>query len=141
MMSGAAPEVVSALGEYGRCVGMAFQIVDDILDFTATAAELGKPVGGDLLAGTLTLPSILLMEARAGDDVVRRLFAAQSEAEREGLLAEALAEIRASDILERSQATALEWRDKAVGSLAGLAAVAERESLEEIAAFVVGRKF
>ena len=145
MMSGAAPEVVTALSEYGRCLGMAFQVVDDVLDFTATEAELGKPVGGDLLAGTLTLPSILLMEAQPGENVVRRLFAAETP-EREGLLAEALAEIRASDIVARSQATAREWGDRAVGSLAGLARPAGRgqrewESLREIAAFVVGRKF
>ena len=70
MMAGAPAETVSALGEYGRCLGMAFQIVDDVLDFTATAASLGKPVGGDLLAGTLTLPSILLMESAAGEAVV-----------------------------------------------------------------------
>lgn len=141
LMSGAAAESVSALGEYGRCLGMAFQIVDDVLDFTATAAELGKPVGGDLLAGTLTLPSILLMESQPGDNVVRRLFAAEAPPEREALLAEALAAIRSSDILERSEVTALEWRDKAVGSLSALEQSTEREALAEIAAFVVQRNF
>ncbi|PZC42899.1 MAG: heptaprenyl diphosphate synthase/octaprenyl-diphosphate synthase [Chloroflexi bacterium] len=146
LMSGATPEVVSALGEYGRCLGMAFQIVDDVLDFTATAAELGKPVGGDLLAGTLTLPSILLMEEASGGDVVRRLFASEDEGERESLLAEALGSIRAGDILERSQATALEWQGRAVASLEGLTSPSgrgnpQREALEGIAAFVVSRKF
>jgi len=120
---------------------MAFQAVDDSLVLTATAADLGKPVGGDLLAGTLTLPSILLMEAQPGENVVRRLFAATEEAARQALLEAVLAEIRASDILDRSQATAREWRDKALGSLAALAPKPERVSLEEIAAFVVGRSF
>ena len=41
---------------------MAFQVVDDILDFTGDEAEMGKPVGSDLMQGTLTLPSLLLME-------------------------------------------------------------------------------
>ena len=143
MMAGAPAETVAALGEYGRCLGMAFQIVDDVLDFTATAAALGKPVGGDLLAGTLTLPSILLMESTAGEAVVRRLFAAQEVAEREALLGEALGAIRAGDILTRSQATALEWRERAVGSLSGLGpgARGERAALEGIAAFVVERGF
>ena len=63
MLAHADERVVCALRSYGHSVGMAFQIVDDILDFTSDAETLGKPVGGDLLAGTLTLPAILLMEA------------------------------------------------------------------------------
>ena len=143
LMSGADAGAVSALGEYGRCLGMAFQIVDDVLDFTATASALGKPVGGDLLAGTLTLPSILLMESPAGEAVVRRLFASQEAAAREALLGEALSAIRSGDILARSRATAVEWRERALRSLSelGPGARGERASLEEIAAFVVDRGF
>lgn len=146
LMSEGDSETVTTLGEYGRCLGMAFQIVDDVLDFTATASELGKPVGGDLLAGTLTLPSILLMESQPGDNVVRRLFATEAPPEREALLAEALTAIRSSDILQRSEETALEWRDKALASLDGLTSPAgqgsaERAALAEIAAFVVSRNF
>ena len=143
LMSGADAATVSALGEYGRCLGMAFQIVDDVLDFTATASALGKPVGGDLLAGTLTLPSILLMESAAGEAVVRRLFASEEASEREGLLGEALAAIRSGDILARSRATAVEWRERALGSLSevGAGGRGERASLEAIAAFVVDRGF
>ena len=132
---------VRALGEYGRCLGMAFQIVDDILDFTATEDELGKPVGSDLLGGTLTLPSILLLEEAPRENPVRRLFAAESAGEREALLEPALAAIAAGDILARSQATALEWRDQALGALEGLPLIPQRESLGEIAAFVTGRRF
>ncbi len=51
-----------ALRDYGENLGMAFQIADDILDFTGSDEELGKPAGSDLMHGTLTLPSLLLIE-------------------------------------------------------------------------------
>jgi geranylgeranyl pyrophosphate synthase len=56
---------ITALAGFGRGVGMAFQIVDDILDFTGTPERMGKPVGSDLQSGTVTLPAIIHLE-RAG---------------------------------------------------------------------------
>jgi geranylgeranyl pyrophosphate synthase len=58
VLLGAGVQVVDALAGYGRELGQAFQIVDDILDFTGTADHLGKPVGSDLRAGTVTLPAL-----------------------------------------------------------------------------------
>lgn len=55
------PEAEAALGEFGRNVGMAFQLIDDLLDLTADAAVLGKPVGSDLREGKVTLPVILAL--------------------------------------------------------------------------------
>jgi octaprenyl-diphosphate synthase len=66
-----------ALWDYGFNLGIAFQLVDDLLDYTADAATLGKPVGGDLREGKVTLPVIYLLK-RAGDgagDLVRRVVA------------------------------------------------------------------
>src|SRR5688500_10699149 len=63
----------AALREYGLELGMAFQIVDDLLDYTADQSALGKPIGGDLREGKVTLPIIFLLE-RGGahaDDIVR----------------------------------------------------------------------
>jgi len=51
-----------ALAEYGRYAGLAFQLVDDLLDFTASAEQLGKPVLSDLKEGKVTLPLIYAME-------------------------------------------------------------------------------
>ncbi|MGH9518303.1 MAG: polyprenyl synthetase family protein, partial [Terriglobales bacterium] len=58
MAAGAPAPEIAALGRYGRHLGLAFQMVDDILDFTATAEVLGKPVGNDLREGKMTLPAI-----------------------------------------------------------------------------------
>ncbi len=61
-LSQAPEEAIQILIEYAYKLGIAFQIVDDVLDFVSTEKELGKPVGSDLAQGTLTLPSILLMQ-------------------------------------------------------------------------------
>lgn len=61
ILSGAPEVAIAALRQYGHKLGMAFQITDDILDFTSTEAELGKPVGNDLLQGTVTLPVIVAL--------------------------------------------------------------------------------
>jgi len=55
-------EEAALLQKYGVCLGYAYQIIDDVLDFTADSRELGKPVGGDLLAGNITLPVLLALE-------------------------------------------------------------------------------
>ena len=76
MIAGLARGLVEALRSYGENLGMAFQIVDDILDFTGDEAELGKPAGSDLMQGTLTLPSLLLIERypdeQPGEALLRR---------------------------------------------------------------------
>lgn len=61
VLSGQSPEREAALAEFGRYLGMAFQLVDDLLDLTADAAVLGKPVGSDLREGKVTLPVILTL--------------------------------------------------------------------------------
>jgi len=62
------PEQRVALREYGFNLGIAFQIVDDVLDYTSDETVLGKPIGGDLREGKVTLPVILLQQ-RTGPDV------------------------------------------------------------------------
>jgi octaprenyl-diphosphate synthase len=71
VLSGVNEEKIEALAEYGMNLGMAFQIVDDLLDFTADARTLGKPVASDLKEGKLTLPLIYLLEA--GDPAERAM--------------------------------------------------------------------
>ena len=70
-----APEaVVSALKDYGYNLGIAFQLIDDILDFTGKEAEMGKPVGADLSQGTLTLPTILFLKRYPQDQGVKEII-------------------------------------------------------------------
>jgi len=62
IMGGAEPKIQQALHDYGMNLGMAFQLVDDLLDFTASEEVLGKAAGADLLEGKMTLPLILLLK-------------------------------------------------------------------------------
>lgn len=62
VVSGADEKVIGHLKRYGYFVGMSFQIIDDILDFTATDKQLGKPAGSDLMQGNITLPILLMKD-------------------------------------------------------------------------------
>ena len=72
MLGGAPEPQVQAMREYGYNIGMAFQIADDLLDVLGDAADLGKPVGTDLIHGVLTLPTIMLLERFPDDNPVGR---------------------------------------------------------------------
>ncbi len=80
------PEQRVALREYGFNLGIAFQIVDDVLDYTAEESALGKPIGGDLREGKVTLPIILLLQ-RSGPDVPRSFRTSSRQARDAGDLA------------------------------------------------------
>jgi len=76
-LGAATPEQRTALREYGFDLGIAFQIVDDVLDFVADETVLGKPLGGDLREGKVTLPIILLLQRTDADiaDMIRKVIA------------------------------------------------------------------
>ncbi|HET9912410.1 MAG TPA: polyprenyl synthetase family protein [Anaerolineales bacterium] len=67
LLAGTSDETVSAARSFGAAIGMAFQIMDDVLDFTGEAASLGKPAGQDLRQGVLTLPTLIHFEAHPDD--------------------------------------------------------------------------
>ncbi|MBI4340148.1 MAG: polyprenyl synthetase family protein [Chloroflexi bacterium] len=129
ILSGAPEPVVQALVEYGNALGMAFQIVDDILDFEGTEAELGKPAGHDLLQGTLTLPAMLLLERYPQDNPVVKLFQREDmEANRE----RAIDMVRNSEIIYDSYAVARRYLDTAAAAISALPDTAERRSLLDL---------
>ena len=84
-------KAVETLGQFGYEVGLAFQIVDDVLDFTADTATLGKPAGHDLREGTITLPLIMAVEA-GGGSILHEV--AHTEQPSDTLVAAAVAEVR-----------------------------------------------
>ncbi len=141
MMAHCPAETIEALRSYGRTLGMAFQIVDDVLDFSGTEETLGKPVGSDLLGGTLTLPAILLLDAEPEHNPVRALFATEDAEARQRLLETVLDRIRHGGILERSQAMARDWRDQALAALQPLPDTPHRTALADIAEFVTARVY
>ena len=137
IVSGAPEHHVEAARRYGERLGMAFQVVDDVLDFSATSEELGKPAGSDLLAGTLTLPALLYMERYPEDNPIRRAF---DGVRRRSNLQRAIEEIRASGLLEESLATGQRFADEAVQAIQDLPDGEPRATFEHLAEFVVERR-
>ncbi len=129
-------EWIEALRSYGYNFGMAFQIVDDILDFTGDEAEMGKPVGSDLMQGTLTLPSLLFMERHPNDNPVQRLFDHPSK----DLLAEVVAAIREAGIPEESYEMARDFCHRAHEALSVLPDCAARQALYDLTDHALQRR-
>ena len=137
VLSGAPEATVQALTQYGYSLGMAFQIVDDILDFDSTQQEMGKPVGHDLLEGTLTLPALLLLERYPDDNPVIKLFQGEDpEANRQ----RALEMVHSSTIIEDSYAVARQFLDEATSALEPIPDTPERQSLLDLASYVMERR-
>jgi geranylgeranyl pyrophosphate synthase len=139
MVCGLSEAQALALRDYGENLGMAFQIVDDILDFTGDASEMGKPAGSDLMQGTLTLPALLLIERDPENNPVRRYFAGRNKAKN---LETALQMIRESDILDESFKVAYDFRDKALRALEDVTDGDQgaHESLGDVAYWVTQRR-
>ncbi len=137
VLSQAHEESVQILMDYAHNLGIAFQIVDDMLDFVGTEEELGKPVASDLAQGTLTLPAILLLEHYPGDNPVRRLFSGGDEQDNIRL---AIDLIRDSSIAQECYQVASDYCAKACHDLKLLPDNASRQSLVELADYVTRRK-
>lgn len=133
VLSAAAENQVQALSSYGYNIGMAFQVVDDLLDILGDESELGKPVGNDLKQGVLTLPTIMLMEQYPGSNPIPRLF---KEPEDGCALELALDMIRSSSIIPDCFAVIREYCDQAILAVESLPKAEGRDSLESMAAYV-----
>ena len=133
VLSGATEEQVQALRDYGYNIGMAFQIVDDLLDIQGNEAEMGKPVGNDLLQGVLTLPTILLLERYPNNNPIADLFKDREDTEKVG---QTLDMINNSTILADCFAIVRQYCDQANRSLEILPKCDCRDSLETLADYV-----
>jgi geranylgeranyl pyrophosphate synthase len=130
--------VRAAMKKYGYEIGIAFQIMDDVLDFTADQDMLGKPVGSDLLQGLVTLPAIYYAESHP-DDVNVKLLAEGGWGNQERM--ERLAEsIQKSDAIEQATQEAREAVERALAVLKPFQPSVERVALVELAKYIVDRK-
>lgn len=137
ILSEAPEKSVEILREYGYYLGIAFQVVDDILDFISTEEELGKPVGSDLTQGTLTLPMILLMERYPEDNPVKRLF---KNPEDKDNLVQAIEMVRNSPIVDECYSVASEYSARSCHNLNHLPENSSLEALLALSEYVVDRK-
>jgi len=137
VLSRAQEASVRDLRDYGHNLGIAFQIIDDILDFIGTEQEMGKPVGSDLAQGTLTLPAMLLIEDYPEDNSLQLVF--QQKGGREHV-DRAIDMIRNSTIIDRCFDIAADYRDRACRCLDRFPDDANRQALLDLADFVVERR-
>lgn len=138
MVSPANEATLEAMRVFGYEIGMAFQIVDDILDFTGDQNAVGKPLGSDLLNGLVTLPAIYYAEANPNDADVQSLpNGGWTNNEHMTRLVE---NIRASDASKQAMHEAEGHVERALAALATMPACAERDALENLAKYIVDRK-
>ena len=137
LLSGAPEEFAQALKEYGYNIGIAFQIVDDILDFEGNEQEIGKPVGNDLAHGIITLPAIFAMERYPNDNPIPALL---QEPQEERHIKRAVDMIQNSTIINDSYAVADSYCREAVDKLKALPRNQSRNSLEELVGYVLSRR-
>ncbi|MEP7134989.1 MAG: polyprenyl synthetase family protein [Chloroflexota bacterium] len=131
-------DVRDSMKAFGYEVGMAFQIVDDILDFTGDQSTVGKPIGSDLLNGLVTLPAIYYAEEHPDDeDVLSLPGGGWKDTERVQRIVD---NIRQNAAIEKAMNEARQAVSRALSALEESPACPERDSLEELAKFIVDRK-
>jgi len=137
ILSQAPEKSIEILKDYGYNLGIAFQIVDDILDYIGTEEELGKPIGSDLAQGTLTLPSMLLLERYPEDNPIKRLF---QNGDKEENIKLALELVRNSSIADECYAAASNYCTRACRNLNHLPDNTSRQALIALADYIINRK-
>jgi len=141
MISGADDEFVLALRAFGHHLGIAFQLIDDALDYSGRQAQMGKTIGDDFREAKVTLPIIVAFE-RADENAKsfwRRTI--EDGAQHEGDLRRAIAAVDETGAIEETQALAANHADQAVTALAAVPPSEIREALMNVAAFCVSRGY
>ncbi|MFC3882725.1 heptaprenyl diphosphate synthase component II [Bacillus songklensis] len=134
-----APEAVhKRLFWFGYNVGMAFQITDDILDFTASAEQLGKPAGSDLLQGNITLPVLYAIQDPEMRKKIEQLFESDHP---EYHIDEVISHIKSSGSIQQSFKMSQRYLQKALVLLEELPSNKAKSTLHKIAEFIGNRKF
>jgi all-trans-nonaprenyl-diphosphate synthase len=134
VLSEQSAEVNRHLYNYGRDLGLAFQIVDDILDFTSPTEVLGKPSGSDLISGNITAPALFAMEE---NPYIEMLI--EREFSQEGDIEKALDFIHSSQGIPRSKELADQYGQSALKHLDCLASSPSKDVLIELVDYVLSR--
>lgn len=133
-----APEPeVRALRDYGHQLGMAFQIVDDVLDFAGSSKEMGKPVGSDIRQGIVTLPTLYYLGQHPGDELVAQVMAGQAN---DGVVETVVTRIHEAGAVDTAMRDARAHVQRARAALADFPANGYRQAMLDLANFVAQRR-
>ena len=139
ILAGVEPKLEQRLGDYGWNLGMAFQLIDDLLDFTATEDVLGKPVGNDLREGKVTLPMILALSRCTAEerDLVQTVI--RDEAYDAVPLDSILTLLHKYDALETVRRRAIDYTETAASQLEDFSESSYKRALHAVTEWVVDR--
>jgi geranylgeranyl pyrophosphate synthase len=129
---------IEAMRTYGYSLGMAFQIVDDVLDFNGDEESMGKPVGSDLLEGTITLPGLLFLERYPQDNPIKRFILAKRD--RDARLREALDAVANSEVLDDSLDIARDYVKRANEAISFLPESDTKRCMLDLGEYVLSRR-
>ena len=134
VLSGVSEELAEDLYQFGRSLGLAYQVVDDILDFTGSDDALGKPAGADLRSGNLTAPVLYAMEEVPYlKTLIEREFSEPEDFE------QAIELVHSSQGMKRARALAMHHANHALERLGSLPSSPSRQALEELSEYVLRR--
>jgi len=140
VLSGLDDGAIEQLRAYGYNFGMAFQIMDDILDFIGDEQTLGKPAGSDLRQGTFTLP--FLHFAQSNQDLVAAYRQARAQEKNlHDIVNEIVGKLRVSDAIPAARQEAIDFLDLAHANLSAFPDTIYRRSMLDLCTFVVERTY
>jgi octaprenyl-diphosphate synthase len=134
-------EIELKLASYGTNLGLAFQVIDDLLDFTSSEETLGKPIGSDLREGKITLPLIYLLPKCRPEEAQKIARVLQEGGFHSIQFEEILELIERYDILQAARRKAQHFADLAGRSLDGVPESPYRDALRSLAEFIVERQY
>jgi octaprenyl-diphosphate synthase len=138
VLAKAGDEACAAAAEYGLCVGVAFQLVDDALDYELPSRDIGKPVGGDVLEGKVTWPLILYLE-NAPEGERAAILASLAEGLPREEAATLVARVREAGYAARTRQFAAEYVERAKSALSIFPPSVETDRLNQAADFILTR--
>ncbi len=145
---GSNPDLIEATANYGKDLGLAFQIIDDILDFTADEKTLGKPAFADLKDGQITMPVLYTLEHFQTSDqnkytklcsMIEKLSCSEDPDEKNILAKEVYTLMQEANAIEKSFARAKEYINSASMALTSLPNSIYKQALIELAEFIINR--
>jgi geranylgeranyl pyrophosphate synthase len=137
LLSGVGPDQVDKIGRYGYEVGIAFQIIDDILDYTGKQLTIGKPVASDLRQGLITLPALYYIETNPSDADIKNIL--NNEFCPEDCFQRLVNSIRESGAIQKSFDEAQASINRAIDLISYFPDSEERQALIELARYIVCR--
>lgn len=139
VISGSDNQQCTLLTKFGFNLGMAFQVVDDILDYTGEEKTVGKPVGGDIRQGLITLPLLYYMERYPQDPLVKRLQQ-RNCLQDDDEVHQLVQSVAQSEAIELAHQVAVNFVKDAEESMMTFSPSIERDALVEIARYIIERK-